>query len=343
MRRKADPGNLGNPVHNMWLKSRDAPLYHRVPGDDKKMRTNTSLLDFWGAPADVAEIGYEALYPAPNAFRRNRGPYIGNVPEVSDILNGDPNLINPYSGDPRSYQYHGSDFLITGPYGDSEDTGADTYFYNNNIPVPRRYFNLPTDKMLTRKRRYPRRNWYSKYRRTPTLLTPNRKRTTNLWDWLGPSRGGNAPPSYGTEPQTGGGGPGLIRSSNEVDIMHKEATQQNPETISDIQSLVEKIKKHRGSMDYDHFSLLIEPLIGASKKYQFKYLGIVGLSRQLRTLSKKLQRNRDGRKVKALTRQIKQVTDEILHRIKSRQNTKLASTQNATPSGNWYEQFLGEK
>lgn len=299
MKKKADPGMLGSPVHGIWPQRSDPPLY--IPNKNRGNRGHTSMLgDFWNFPEDEIETPEDATYPEPNAWRRTRPPFaIGNVPSIEDIEYGDEDLTSPWSGSPRSPWYHGNDFLIDGPYGDSGDSLSDSYFYNNMVPVPKINGNYATEKMLrdlAKMDNISRIRYLTLLRRNPTLPTKKRKLTPSLWDFMGEGVGPNTG-YYGFEPSTGGGGAGLM-AHKEKDVL-KYADSDS----SHIEGLIEKIRDYRGSLDYSEVALLINPLMEASKSDR----RIFSLTKRLKVLAKLLQ-NTTGkytrRKIKNMIRKI---------------------------------------
>ena len=348
MRKQADPGNLGAPFGgNFWPYNEDPPLYHRVHQDDKNKRGYTDMLDFWGAPSDndSSIFNNQDLYPPANAWIKTRVPVpLGNIPSIEDIFNGDEDLNSSWSASPRSFQYHGNDFLIDGPYGQSDDALADGWFYNNMVPVPQRNRQVATERML-QDRKDQRNHWYNAYRRrfqdVPTLPHNNQSRTRTLYDFLGENVGPNSD-GYGfNEPSTGGGGFGFAMNEVGYTKMHKLASEQNPENIDDISALVKRIKSHRGNMEYHQLSLLVEPLINASKKYQFKSLYLKTLATRLRSLSKRLQRTKDEKDKKELVDRIKQTVDEVSSRIQKAKKLKKEKKAQVNINGsNWYKMYI---
>jgi len=335
MYKKADPGYLGNPVHGIWPQSSDPPLY--IPNKNRSTRGHSGLMsDFWNFPEDTFPDNEDIIYPKPNAWRRTRAPFaLGNIPSLEDIYKEDQDLISPWSGSPRSYRYHGNNFMIDGPYGDSGDALSDNYFYNNLVPVQRIYQNYPTEKMLNSDSK----NWYNyyRYRRYPTLPLRRRRLTQNLWDFMGEPTGPNTN-YYGTEPLTGGGGPGILdphASTKGVNL--RIASQYNPKSIQDIDDLVNKIKKHRGSLEYSELSLYIEPLIIASMKSQFKSLKLIGVAKKIRNLSKKLQRTNNSKQRMKIVSQIKSLIKNIWQKITSKLEEKGAQKNSSFSYRiNWY-------
>lgn len=204
MIKKADPGYLGNPVHGIWPQNSDPPLYHTRSWSSSHRSHSNLMGDFWNFPHDTNPEFSDIKYPPPNAWRHTRFPApLGNIPSFEDIYEGDEDLLEPWYGSPRSYRYHGNNFMIDGPYGDSNSPLADNFFYNNLIPIYRWYRTYPLEKALRDKQH----SYINK--RSPTLPLPRRSLRPSLWDFLGESMGPNSG-YYGIEPSTGGGGAGLL-------------------------------------------------------------------------------------------------------------------------------------
>jgi len=330
MNKKADPGNLGNPISGIWPYQEDPPLYYRSYGDDHNYRHHAGLFDFWGMTTDEEE-----MYPEPNAWIKTKIPVpLGNIPSFQEILEGSEDIVDKWSGSPRTYQYHGNNFLIDGPYGRSGESLDEEWFHNNLVPVFQNQTWAPTERSLNHNRRQG--DWYRKYQNSPTLMLPNRRRTTTLWDFLGENMGPNTS-FYGVEPSTGGGGVGYVLNSNNKDFS-KKASQQNPIDVDDIESLIKRIKKYRGSMEYKELSLYVEPLIEGSRKHQFKSMHIITLAERLKTLSKRLSRIKKEERKKEVKEKMKNIVDDISEKIKEFKQEKTASK--VTKKINWYEKHI---
>jgi len=330
MNKKADPGNLGSPVRGNWPYQEDPPLYYRSYGDDRNYRGHSGLFDFWGMTTDEQE-----MYPAPNAWVKTKFPApLGNIPSFEEILQGSEDLVNKWSGSPRTYQYQGNNFMIEGPYGASDESLDEGWFYNNLVPGFQFQKSLPIEKSLNQYR--GRSNWYDRYKGVPTLPQPNRKRNMTLWDFMGENMGPNTG-FYGVEPSTGGGGVGYTMNSDKSKGLLKRATQQNPTNIEDIENLVEKIKKYRGNMEYNELSLYIEPLIDGSRKHQFKSMYIITLSERLKALSKKLSRAKSKEGRENIKDDMREIIDQILDKINEYKKEKIAS--NNSGKFNWYKKY----
>lgn len=333
MYKKSDPGNLGSPVKGNWPYQEDPPLYYRSYGDDRNYRHHSGLFDFWGMNTDEQE-----MYPAPNAWIKTRAPVpLGNIPSFEEILQNSEDIVDKWSGSPRTYQYYGNNFMIDGPYGRSDESLDEGWFYNNLVPRFQSQKWLPTEKSLNRDNV---KNWYKKYKGVPTLPYPNRRKNMTLWDFMGENMGPNTD-YYGTEPSTGGGGVGYVMNSNKLKRMHKNATQQNPININDIEGLVERIKKHRGSMEYNELSLYVEPLIEGSRKQQFKSIHIITLSERLKALSKRLSRAKKENVRNNIKNKMKKIIGEILEKIKEYKEEKKEKTAlNKNKKFNWYKKYI---
>jgi hypothetical protein len=261
MDKKADPGMTGSPIQGIWPQRPDPPLY--IPGNRRSNRGHAWMFgDFWNFPQDKQEDENTKTYPEPNAWRRTRAPFaLGNIPSIQEIEEGAEDLMSPWYGSPRSPWYHGNDFMIEGPYGDSGGELSDNFFYNNLVPISRGYQNYPIEKML----KDVRDRWYNYYnvkkyldktKRKPTLPTKNREMTPTLWDFMGEPIGPNTT-YYGNEPSTGGG---WAPSASNESI--KKYADNN---IDEIKDLVDRINHHRGSLEYNTVSQYINPLIDATK------------------------------------------------------------------------------
>lgn len=141
-----------------------------------------------------------------------------------------------------------------------------------------------------------------------------------------------------------------ITSQLNINNFKKEAKgSHDPETIEDIEKLLESLEKHLiidEDISFSELGVFLHPMSMSVKKITLRPLKIIGMVKILKKLSKKYskaKKEKDNKKLKEIKKEFISCLNKIKEQIKEQKIIKKTSSNksqsHACIEKNWYNQF----